>query len=73
MRKHKAEVSLTFHSDSGMLSWFVEHNVDGGPWELWNEGTSTPSSGALDAFESFTQWLEHVMAARSLFTSHGSS
>lgn len=69
MRKATAHVCLTYYDDSRTVSWSVVHVTDGEPWELFDEGSSMPSRGALDAFDAFKRWLELTMAGLSSSTS----
>lgn len=72
MQKHKVEVSLTLHSDSNTVEWFVEHRPDDGRWELWSEGISTPWNASSDVSDALEALLMQRMAARSSSTNHTS-
>lgn len=72
MHKHRIEVSLTLHSDSNRVSWYVEHATAGGLWELWNEGTSTPWNAASDVSDELKRLLEVMTAVGSPSTNRSS-
>lgn len=72
MQSHRIATSLTYNADSNTVSWFVEHNTDAGPWELWSEGTSTPLNVSSDVHDALEALLMLMMAARSSSMSRSS-
>lgn len=72
MRKHQMALHVTLHSDSQTAEYYVEHDAGGGIWELWSEGTLTPSSGLSAACVELQELLSATMAEASPSMSHTS-
>jgi hypothetical protein len=61
MRKHRVWLLATYYADSKTLSWHVEHEVDGGAWELLDEGSSASWSERSAMFVALQAALKATM------------